>query len=133
MQPTTPRIKLSALMLGLLVLTGCATRERYESELQGWVGANIKVVMDTWGYPSGSFESPTSGNLVYVWDKQSSYTSPPVLSTTVVTGSRGTSIGTGLGFGFGGQTMSYRCQTYFEVDKTKTILSWKTQGNDCRK
>ena len=132
MQVSSSKTRLIALTLGMLVLTGCATRERYESELQGWVGSNIKVVMDAWGYPSGSFESPT-GNLVYVWDKQSSYTSAPMVSTTVITGSRGSSFGTGLGFGFGGQTTSYRCQTYFEVDKAKTILSWKTQGNDCRK
>ena len=68
-----------------------------------------------------------------VWDKQNSYTSPPMVSTTIVTGSRGSSIGTGFGVGFGGQTTNYRCQTYFEVDKAKTVLSWKTQGNDCRK
>lgn len=132
MQNTTTKIKLISLMLGALVLTGCATRERYETGLQAWVGSNIKVVMDAWGYPSGSFESPT-GNLVYVWDKQNSYISPPTISTTVITGSRGSSFGTGFGFGFGGQTTNYRCQTYFEVDKAKTILSWKTQGNDCRK
>lgn len=124
------RSRLLLLALASLTLAGCATRERYENELQGWVGSNIKIVMDAWGYPSGSFESPT-GNLVYVWDKQSSYSSAPMVSTTVVTGSRG--FGTGLGFGFGGQTVNYRCQTYFEVDKAKTILSWKTQGNDCRK
>lgn len=52
-----------------------------KSELQGWIGSNIKVVVDACGYPSGSL----------------------------------------------------RCQTYFEVDKSKTILNWKTSGNDCRK
>ena len=121
-----------ALVLGALVLTGCATRERYENELQGWVGSNIKVVMDAWGYPSGSFESPT-GNLVYVWDKQGSYTVAPTLSTSIFTGSRGSGFGTGVGFGFGDRVGLLRCQTYFVVDKAKTILSWKAQGNDCRK
>ena len=121
-----------ALVLGALVLTGCATRERYENELQGWVGSNIKVVMDAWGYPSGSFESPT-GNLVYVWDKQGSYTVAPTISTSIFTGSRGSGFGTGVGFGFGDRVGLLRCQTYFEVDKAKTTLSWKAQGNDCRK
>jgi hypothetical protein len=132
MQGSTTKIKLFALTLGLVVLTGCATRERYENELQGWVGSNIKVVMDVWGYPSGSFESPT-GNLVYVWDKQGSYTVAPTISTSIFTGSRGSGFGTGVGFGFGDRVGLLRCQTYFEVDKAKTILSWKTQGNDCRK
>ncbi|MEK6789411.1 MAG: hypothetical protein AABY68_10715 [Pseudomonadota bacterium] len=133
MQGSSTKIKLVALTLGLLVLTGCATRERYESELQGWVGSNIKVVMDAWGYPSGSFESPT-GNLVYVWDKQGSYTVAPTISTSIFSSSRGgVGFGTGVGFGFGQQSGSLRCQTYFEVDKAKTILNWKTQGNDCRK
>ena len=132
MQGSTTKIKLLALTLGLFVLTGCATRERYENELQGWVGSNIKVVMDAWGYPSGSFESPT-GNLVYVWDKHGSYTVAPTISTSIFTGSRGSGFGTGIGFGFGDRVGLLRCQTYFEVDKAKTILSWKTQGNDCRK
>ena len=121
-----------AVTLSLLVLSGCATRERYENELQSWVGANIKVVMDAWGYPSGSFESPT-GHLVSVWAEHGSYTVPATISTSIFTGSRGSGFGTGVGFGFGDRVGLLRCQTYFEVDKAKTILSWKTQGNDCRK
>ncbi len=112
-----------------LATTACATRERYESQLQRWVGANISVVMDAWGYPSGSFEAP-SGNLVYVWDRQDAYEVEPAISTGIYGGSG--RYGSAIGFGFGSQTHMMRCQTYFEVDKKKTILSWRTQGNNCR-
>ena len=54
------RMRLFALTAVLLTLAGCATRERYESELQTWVGKNISAVMDAWGYPSGSFEALVS-------------------------------------------------------------------------
>lgn len=119
---------LIALSMSALV-SGCATRERYEAQLQTYVGSNISSVIDAWGYPSGSFEAP-NGNLVYVWDRQSSYTSPPSYQTTIITGRNG--IGYGTTLGFPGQTYNLRCQTYFEVDKAKTILKWRTQGNDCR-
>lgn len=117
-------------VLGLVLsLAACATRERYESQLQRWVGSNISTVMDAWGYPSGSFEAP-NGNLVYVWDRQDVYDVEPTISTGIYGGGR---YGSAFGFGFGGQTRFLRCQTYFEVDKKKTILTWRTQGNDCRK
>lgn len=123
---------MTRLLLFILMLagTGCATRERYESQLQQWVGANISAVMDAWGYPSGSFEAP-DGNLVYVWDRQEAYEYDPGF-TTGIYGGHGR-YGSAFGFGIGTQTRLLRCQTYFEVDKKKTILSWRTQGNDCRR
>lgn len=120
------RISLLAL---LLALAGCATRERYENYLQGWIGSNIATVIGSWGYPSGSFEDPASGNLVYVWDSQSAFTSAPMYQTTVFPGRHG---GYATTMAFPGQTTIYRCQTYFEVDKNKNVLKWRTQGNDCR-
>ncbi|MDP1775377.1 MAG: hypothetical protein Q8K94_02045, partial [Moraxellaceae bacterium] len=77
--------QLIGLFAMVLVLSGCASRERYETELQGYVGKPISVVIDSWGYPSGSFESP-NGNLVYIWDKQSQYISPPTVQTSVFGG-----------------------------------------------
>lgn len=124
------RNKALPLALATLTLAGCATREKYENYLQGWIGANISTVITAWGYPSGSLEDPTSGNLVYVWDRQSSYTSAPTYQTSVIMGRHGGGYATT--FGFPGQTYVYRCQTYFEVDKNKNILKWRTQGNDCR-
>jgi len=117
--------QLIGLFAMVLVLSGCASRERYETELQSYVGKPISVVMDSWGYPSGSFEAP-NGNLVYVWDKQSQYISPPTVQTSVFGGS-GRGISTGIGFGFGGYAQQLRCQTFFEVDKVKTILTWRLQ------
>ncbi len=121
----------TAAVLGLaLSLAACATRERYQNHLQQWVGANISAVMEAWGYPSGSFEAP-NGNLVYVWDRQATYDVDPAISTGIYSGGR-FGYGSSLGFGFGGYTRVLRCQTYFEVDRQKTILTWRIQGNDCR-
>lgn len=124
--------KLITAGLTLLLLSGCATRERYENEVQAFVGQNISAVMASWGYPSGSFESPT-GNLVYVWDRQSSYVSPPTVQTTIFTGHGRGGFATGFGYGFGGRVDTLRCQTFFEVDKDKQVIGWRVQGNDCRR
>lgn len=126
---TSRILRRTSLLALLLVLAGCATRERYENYLQGWIGANIATVIGSWGYPSGSFDDPSSGNLVYVWDRQSAFTSAPMYQTTVFPGRHGGYVNT---MAFPGQTTIYRCQTYFEVDKNKNILRWRTQGNDCR-
>ena len=124
------RLRRAGILLFLgLTLAGCATRERYESYLQGWIGSNIATVIGSWGYPSGSFEDPASGNLVYVWDRQNAVTSAPLYQTTVFPGRHG---GYATTMAFPAQTTIYRCQTYFEVDKNKNILRWRTQGNDCR-
>lgn len=121
--------RLLLLLISLAVLSGCATRERYESRINTYVGKPIAAVMDDWGYPSGSFEAP-NGNTVYTWDKQSTYNRSPSVQTGIFTGTGGGGFFTG--FGFGNDTVTRRCQTYFEVDKQKVILRWRTQGNDCR-
>ena len=117
------------ILISITLVSACATRERYEARIDTYVGKSINVVMDDWGYPSGSFEA-LNGNTVYTWDKQSSYTSSPSVQTGVFTGSSNGGFFTG--FGFGSNTITRRCQTYFEVDKQKVILRWRTQGNDCR-
>lgn len=113
-------------VLALLALSACATQANYERRLQTYVGQNISTVMAGWGYPSGSFEAP-DGNMVYVWDHQSVFiSSPSYFGGYYRRGYYGPAVD------FPGQAYTYRCQTYFEVDKKKTILSWKVQGNDCR-
>lgn len=121
--------RLLLVMIAALWLSACATREAYEARIETYVGKPISVVMDDWGYPTGSFEAP-NGNTVYTWDKQSSYSRAPSVQTGIFTGT--SSGGFFTGFGFGSDTVTRRCQTYFEVDKTNTILRWRTQGNDCR-
>ncbi|MEO6699324.1 MAG: hypothetical protein ABIR53_06520 [Paraperlucidibaca sp.] len=123
--------RLLLLVISLALLSACTTRERYEARINTYVGKPISVVMDDWGYPSGSFDAP-NGNTVYTWDKQSSYTSAPSVQTGVFTGTGSGGGGFFTGFGFGSNTVTRRCQTYFEVDKQKVILRWRTQGNDCR-
>ncbi len=124
-------------VMGMMVvsLSGCATRERYEAEIQTFQGQPIAAVMERYGYPSGSFEAP-NGNTVYVYDRQAAYFSPPVVTTSVFGGRHGVGFGTGIGFGLGGGRLNeLRCQTFFEVDKSpeKRVLTWRLQGNDCRR
>lgn len=121
-------MRLLTLLLALLVLTGCATRERYEQRVQTYIGKPISVVMDEWGYPSGSFESPT-GNTVYVWETESRSASPHM--SVGVYGGRWMSVGTHVGMGMSSAGTVSRCQTFFEVNKQKIITHWRLQG-DCR-
>jgi len=121
--------RLLLILIAISLVSACATRERYEARINTYVGKSINEVMEDWGYHSGSREAP-NGNTVYTWDRQSSYTSSPSIQTGVFTG--GSSGGFFTGFGFGSDTITRRCQTYFEVEKQKVSLRWRTQGNDCR-
>lgn len=123
--------RLAVALMPLFLLAGCATQQRYEASLQQWVGQPVTAVMDVWGYPTGSFPDPVSGNTVYVWDRQTVAYSPPTYQTTII-GGRGYSSAYATTFGFGGQSYTLRCQTYFEVDAKKVIQRWRIQGNDCR-
>lgn len=117
------------LLITVMLLTSCATRERYEASVKTYVGQPISAVMNDWGYPSGSFQSPT-GNTVYVWETLKSGVSPR-MSVGVYGGHWPGGFGTSVGYGLGGSSDVRRCQTYFEVDAKKIITHWRLQG-DCR-
>lgn len=111
--------RLMLIIIAIMILTGCATTEKYEAILNSWVGSDINDLMRSWGYPVGSFQAP-NGNTVYVYSSSNSVTTPirtysfnNVLTTT------------------GGQTLDLWCRTFFEIDSSKKIVLWRWEGNNC--
>ncbi len=120
--------KISTLIVLLVFLAGCATTGKYEEILNSWVGADVNQLVNSWGYPDGSFEAP-NGNKVYVYGSSGSYRMPTQTNTTYnVIGNTvyGNSVTTG------GQTLNFWCKTYFEVNESNRIVTWRWEGNNCK-
>jgi hypothetical protein len=128
-----PAMKKSMLfLLFTFILSSCAgpsvNRARYESIVNSWLNNDINKLTDAWGYPTTSFIAP-NGNKVFVFQRKSTSTSPVIAQqmppignnpyfgpTTIITG---------------GDTSTYWCNTYFEVNSTNTIIRWRIEGNSC--
>lgn len=128
----------------IITVSGCATTAKYGEVLDSWVGHNINELVDSWGYPSSNFTAP-NGNIVYVYSKASTYTTPVtaktrgniVNSTPVVMGGGAVVVGNSASYSSkttysGGQTLNFWCTTYFEIDNDKTIIKWRWKGNACK-
>ncbi|MBU2952736.1 hypothetical protein KO499_02940 [Marinobacter sp. F3R08] len=121
------RIKILFLVVTVVFLSACATTAKYEEILKTWVGSDINHLVASWGYPQNSFEAP-NGNTVYMYSSSGSYTMPTQTTTTY------NAIGNtvyGNSTTTGGQTLNFSCRTYFEVNDSDRIVSWRWQGNNC--
>lgn len=123
-------------LLSILLLsqTGCAglltgwtpNRPSYDQVVSTWVGQSVDTLVNQWGYPTRSFQSP-SGNMVYAYERSASYTSAPYQMPSYIYGS---SISHGITVA--GNTATIFCNTYFEVDdESKTIVRTRWDGNHC--
>jgi hypothetical protein len=113
-----------AILFTILFIVGCATQAKYEAILNTWIGSNINNMMNSWGYPSGSFKSP-NGNTVYVYGDSRTMTMPTQSRTTQdFLGNYETTI-------TGGETINLHCTTYIETDEHGMIVKWSFKGNHC--
>lgn len=114
--------QIAAIFLMSFIVGGCATVGGYKQTLNSWSGSNINKLVDSWGYPSRSFQAP-NGNMVYVYESKSD----PTYTTTsspFPNAAFGNSIETSASVNW--------CQTFFEVDSSSSIVKWSFKGNACR-
>lgn len=111
------------IMLGL-ALTACATRARLEERLSGWVGRDANDLSAQFGYPVDTLTAP-NGNKVYVYERKTSYTTPPTYQT-YGEGKERVTVETEA------QTVESWCRIFFEVDDQRRIVRWRLEGNACR-
>ncbi len=124
-------MRLLVLVTFLVLTSGCATSAKYGEVLNSWTGSNINELTNSWGYPSSSFQAP-NGNTVYVYSEGSSITMPTTYQTNANAYGYGNSAyGSATTNVYGGQTINYWCKTYFEVNQSKIIVHWRTEGNRC--
>lgn len=120
-------MKIQIVICGLLaLLCGCATTANYKKSVTSWVGADATALVNTWGYPARTFEAP-NGNTVYEYDNSESYT-----TSRFTTYNYNPETGSGYANTYGGDTMNFNCNTYFEVDAAKKVVKASFKGNSCK-
>lgn len=113
-------------------LSGCATQAKYKEKLNTWIGAPVDNLVSSWGYPSSQLTAP-NGNTVYVYERSGGYVTPTTSTTNAsVTGYGNSAYGTATTTTYGGQFISMSCRTFFEVGPSRTIVSWRYEGNACK-
>jgi len=104
-------IALAFCILAAVVMTSCATAGGYEKMLNSWVGADVSRLIESWGPPSSTYPLP-DGRTMYTWDSHGGAVAVPVGNMAVA--------------------VPRTCKTTFTVDESRTILSWRYEGNMCK-
>lgn len=111
----------------LIVFNGCASHENFIKKYNGWVGQDINLFINKYGYPDSSFEAP-NGNTVYVYEDEKIESSPDI-GFGWGFGNYGNHFGWGIG---GYQTVTQKsCKLFLEVAKNNKIVKWNSRGNSC--
>ena len=118
--------KRSLLLVSLAALCGCATTANYKKAVNSWVGVDMDILVNSWGYPTRTFAAP-NGNTVYEYLKSDSYNTPTYTSYNYDTASK-----TGNATTYGGETITVYCRTFFETNASKKIVKATFEGNGCR-
>lgn len=111
-------------LLGLLLLTACATRSNYDSMLQSWVGVSSDELVNVWGGPDSIYTRNDGVKLM-------TYNSTRIAATP------GYGVfGSNNGFGFGTAFPAYdtetrRCKTTFYVSTKREVTGYTFSGDDC--
>ena len=115
----------------IFLLASCAhpTVSGYKNLCESWVGNTETSLVDSWGYPTRTFNAP-NGNKVHYYGASSSYKTPTKINTR----------STHTGYGnyshrsnvTGGNVINYICNTYFELNDLGIIISYKFNGNSCK-
>jgi hypothetical protein len=120
-------------IFAVLLFSGCASTQNYDSILISWKGQNAEQLITKWGEPQ---EKVTLSN----GDTQYSYTviqkvqkAPEITPSSVTVSGSGEDahiISTPPSL-IAGETYTLECNTWFVIDKTGTIIAAHSQGNDC--
>lgn len=109
------------LVFGFLLLASCAvvTSEKYEAQLNTWLGQPEEALVSSWGVPDGSYERKIDGiNVKYLTYNSTRNVYIPDANN--------------MGTAFSGSFVARSCKTSFAIDKDANVIaSWKYDGNDC--
>ena len=114
--------KVSFALVLVMFLFACATSEKYDRKLAGWVGKTESSLVAKWGRPSAT-RILDNGDKIITYTKANNVYVPSeyyIYNTT--------------DFGPYSQTFGYQveeiCQTAFLI-QDGIITGWKWRGNDC--
>jgi len=131
--------KYKLLFLVALFISGCVTiptAEKYNQQLQQFIGLHVSYIEKSMGYPTSKTET-FNGDIVYVYDKSSTYTTPTQSRTTY------TPAVTAGGVVYvpaksktsttGGNIIIHNCSTFFTINKVTGIIEHiRFEGNACK-
>ena len=113
-------IKWLLVLVGLVMLSGCATHQKFVQKFDGWVGKDINTFITQIGYPDSTFILPNK-NKVYVYERSRVDHVPT-----------GPMVGYGYyGYGVVGynyQTVTSTCKLFIETNKKGRIVKWGHKG-----
>lgn len=118
MSQLTACIKSVVLVCAVVVGTAaCATRGKYESVLNSWVGADINRLMASWGPPSDEYTMPNSDKMfTWLWIGGTRVVANYNQYLNMITAG----------------SVTYWCKTTFTASRSGRINSWRWEGNACR-
>jgi uncharacterized protein YcfL len=111
----------------LLLLSGCATHQKFVERHNSWVGKNITYFIEHNGYPDSTITLPNT-HKVYIYEKKELYSTP----MTIGFGYYGGPLYPYGSYGIHQQVHQSTCKLFIETNKKGTILKWRSKGNDCR-
>lgn len=115
-------------LIGMAVLlAGCVSgSQRLQTELQPYVGHNVKELVAVLGYPGT--QSEMLGDTLYIWsvDRHSSFSIPTVTTTQ---GQVGGTPYTATTTGSEDVPLHYQCRLTIATDAAGTIKNFSFQGN----
>ncbi|SME99291.1 hypothetical protein SAMN06265365_114102 [Tistlia consotensis] len=112
----------------LLLLSACASEAKYQSMLDGWVGASEHDLIQAWGPPDSSYQNDEAKYLTWKRQYQNYMPGTP---PSYVTHSVGNQVYTTPIGGSPGYLFSSSCKTTFTVIDDR-VTGWRVEGNACR-
>ena len=115
-------------LLAIILISGCATAEKYEAKIKTWIGSSESALVSSWGPPDSVYEN---GGLKYLrYAKSVSGYIPGTAPTyqTQIIGNQAytTSYGGSPGFSY-----TEHCKTTFIISGG-SINGYRFEGDACR-
>ena len=103
------------IILFVILLSSCTTKQEHESKLESWIGAKESVLIDQWGTPTSHYKTD-DGKKYLTWKN----------SSQVMVG--------GYDWGYGYKSspilVTSNCDITMILEKG-IVTSWKYKGNNC--
>jgi glutathione peroxidase-family protein len=120
------------ILLGVLLVSGCATTQNYDKMLNSFVGRSVHEVLLKWGEPQKNYSLPDGTNAIeYITSRHvDEYVNKPYIPEYSGTSYLPPDV-------YIATPDIYRkilwCRTKFIVDQRGMVISWSHEGNDCKK
>lgn len=127
------RMRATILAAMLLSLAGCASIERFQRNMDAYLGMDINQLRSQFGY-NYIERKLDDGMRAYTWTRVERGTIPGYRSPDIIRtyqSSKGTHVVLSPGYYFPPEYYERICEFSFIVDAEGRAISWRAQGNGC--